>query len=89
MVWKRLDSTGARTQGKGTRQGHQAGENNIWNDEQEADRASEHAGEPMVTVGTILCRVDVGLPVVSRPTMDVFRGAARCSGYWECRAKPG
>jgi hypothetical protein len=28
----------------------------------------------MVTVGTILCRVDVGLPVVSGPTMDVFRG---------------
>jgi hypothetical protein len=74
MVWKRLDITGATTQGKGMRQGCQAHENDIQKDEQEADRASECAGEPMVTVGTVLCRADVGLLAVSGPTMDALGG---------------
>jgi hypothetical protein len=74
MEWRRRDSTGAQPQVKGTRQGGETGENIMHDNEQEADRDSEHAGEPIVTVGNVPCRVDIGMLVVSGPTMDVLRG---------------
>jgi hypothetical protein len=46
----------------------------LHDNEQEADQDSEHAGEPIVTVGNVPCRVDIEMLVMSGPTMDVLRG---------------